>query len=277
MISILQTELFRLRKSKIFWIMLGLCVALPLLSLALTLSTAGIIDGIIENTPGAGSLIDLLREMDLTNFALSDFSTLLNDAAFMALICTSVVLSKEFTDGTMRNVILANKSRRQTYFSYLITAVAVGTLYMLTYFAVIMVVYAPIYGFGSSTAGEAASACFCSLALGLISLIFVETCMCMFLFGVRKQWATILFPILICIFAPAITTTIVTVINAIMSATGSIVSDAVISWIPFVNASLYNAAKIDGGLVGKIALYYLLFSALFVVCGYFTFEKTDLK
>lgn len=40
---------------------------------------------------------------------------------------------------------------------------------------------------------------------------------------------------------------------------------------------IYDAGKIDGGLIGKIALYYLLFSGIFVVSGYFTFEKADLK
>lgn len=43
------------------------------------------------------------------------------------------------------------------------------------------------------------------------------------------------------------------------------------------NATIYDAGAIDGALVGKIALYYLLFTAVFTVSGYFSFEKADLK
>ncbi|MCM1360209.1 MAG: ABC transporter permease [Corallococcus sp.] len=277
MISILSAELYRLKKSKIFWILLGLCVALPLISLVITLALVGIIETIFDDTLGMGAIGELLRAMDMTNLALTDLSALLNDAALLALICSGVVLSKEFTDSTMRNVILANKSRRQMYFAYLLTAIIIGASYMMTYFATILIIYAPIYGFGDITAGQAASACFCSLALGLLTIAFAESCVVMFLFSIKKQWATILFPMLICMFAPGIVESIVSLVQIVMMFQNQVLDEAVISWLPFANVQLYNSSSIDGGLVGKIALYYILFTAVFIVSGYYTFEKKDLK
>lgn len=281
MLSILNAELFRLKKSKLFWIMFGLCIALPILSLLLVLGLTGLIEALInsleELDTANTNITEMLRAMDLTNMELQGLSSLSNTSAFLALICTGVVLSKEFSDGTMRNVILANKSRKQMYFAYLLTAMIVGSMYLLAYFATIMILFAPIYGFGQSSAGQAASSVFCSLALGLLSMAFVESCVCMFLFCVRKQWATILFPILICLVAPGVLTTIVTIVSAVLLFNGHTISDAMMSWIPLVNAQLYQAGNIDGGLVGKIALYYALFTGGFIALGYFTFEKSDLK
>lgn len=279
MINILNTELFRLKKSKLFWALLICCAALPILSLLLTLGLTGLIESILESIDGTENMdiLQLLKEMDLTNLALQEFSSLLNNPSLLALICTGVVLSKEFTDGTVRNVILANKSRKQLYFAYWIISMIVGVTYLLASFAVILILYAPIYGFGQSTAGEAASAVFCSLALGLLTVAFAESCVCMFLFTVRKQWATVLLPLLVCAIAPSIINTVVTIIIAVMGLNGQTVSQVALSWIPLVNAQLYNPAQIDGGLVGKIAMYYALITGGFIALGYFGFEKADLK
>lgn len=282
MISILQEQLFRLKKSKLFWVMLILCAAAPLLSLLLTLFIAAVVGGFAGDVSGETvTAIDILRELNVIageQSMLTEFAQLLSDFSLFALITSSVVLSKEFTDGTMRNVILANKSRRQMYFAYLCVALLIGVTYMLATFAAIMLICAPICGFGSLSAGEATSACFCSLALGLLATVFVQSCVCMFLFTVRKQWATVLFPLLICMFAPGIIEIIVSAIDITsLIKDGSILPETIKSWIPLVNANLYNSASIDGALVGKIALYYSLFSAVFITSGYFTFEKVDLK
>lgn len=276
MINILRTEFFRLKKSKPFWIFFGICCGLPLLSALLNLAMAGIIESITE-LPEMSDLAELLRSLNVTTTTLSDLSSLMSDAALFSLICSSVFLSKEFTDGTMRNVLLANKSRKEMFFSYLIVAIVIGVSYLTAFFAATMLFIATLFGFGDLSAGAAVSACFCSFALGIFATIFVQTCVTMFLFAVRKQWATILFPILICMFAPAIFTLIVQIISNILIVNGEIISNTTISWIPFANVTIYDAGKIDGGLIGKIALYYLLFSGIFVVSGYFTFEKADLK
>ncbi len=261
MINILRTEFFRLKKSKLFWIFFGICCGLPLLSALLNLAMAGIIESITE-LPEMSDLAELLRSLNVTTTTLSGLSSLMSDAALFSLICSSVFLSKEFTDGTMRNVLLANKSRKEMFFSYLIVAIVIGVSYLTAFFAATMLFVATLFGFGDLSAGAAVSACFCSFALGIFATIFVQTCVTMFLFAVRKQWATILFPILICMFAPTIFTLIVQIISNILIVNGEIISNTTISWIPFANVTIYDAGKIDGGLIGKIALYYLLFSGL---------------
>lgn len=275
MIDIIKVELFRLKKSILFWVMLGLTAAIPLFGAISSLTVSGIVD------EASGGLGDLLRQIGLTNEYLSSAAQLSSWSAIFALITSAVVLSTEFTDGTMRNVVLANKSRAELYFAYLITSLIVAAAYFAAYFAVVLLIVAPIFGFSGLTAGEAVSACLCSFALGIVALVFVETCMCMCLFAIRKQWAAILIPLLISIFVPVLVTTFASLILTAKALKGQISSPDEISlimrWIPFANTLLYNPADLDSATIGMSVLYTLLFSAAFVVLGYFVFKKADLK
>ena len=154
MINILRTEFFRLKKSKLFWIFFGICCGLPLLSALLNLAMAGIIESITE-LPEMSDLAELLRSLNVTTTTLSELSSLMSDAALFSLICSSVFLSKEYTDGTKRNVLLANKSRKEMFFSYLIVAIVIGVSYLTAFFAATMLFVATLFGFGDLSAGAA--------------------------------------------------------------------------------------------------------------------------
>ncbi|MDE7454378.1 MAG: ABC transporter permease [Clostridia bacterium] len=274
MIDIIKVEFFRLKKSKLFWAMLIVSAATPLLIILMSVFLAALV-GSMENLPV--QITDILHSMGITNSLLASMGSVSSDVALWCIIATAVVLSKEFVDGTMRNVILANKSRTQLYFAYLITSLIVAASYLTAFFAVTLIVAAPIFGFGDVSTGTAATACLCSYALGLIAIIFTETCVCMFVFAVRKQWAAILFPILIWFFAPTVFTVIVNLISTALSFQGNAVALEVIRWIPFVNMGEYDPTNIDGVIVGMNILYMAIFTAVFVVSGYYTFKKADLK
>ena len=276
MINVLRLEFFRLKKSKLFWILLGVTALLPVISALATTLRLSVIDAITSSGSEMSGALEQFRSA-VTTSIMSSLGMIGYGATLLPLITASVVLSKEFADGTMRNAILANKKRSELYFAYVTVAFTVGAAYMSAFMMTSLIIIAPIYGFGDLTAGQIVSAIFCSLALGLLSIAFAQSCVCMFLFAVRKQWATILFPILITLLVPDIMQTAIILITTILGFQGDTLSYTAMSWIPFYNASLFNAGAIDGALVGKIALYDLLFTAVFTVSGYFTFEKADLK
>lgn len=270
MIDIIKVELFRIKKSKLFWVMFGLTVASPLLSVFLYLVVA-------ESVSGGGSIGVILRNSGLTVSLIGDMAGIMSDSALWALIASGVILSKEFVDGTMRNVLLANKSRAQLYFGYLLTSLIISVTYLMAHFITTLLIAAPIFGFGTLSSAEALSACLCSFALGLFASMFVQSCMCMFTFGMRKQWAAVIMPLIVCLFGPSIIQGIANVIIMIKSLNGLSVSMEAARWIPFAVESLYNAAEIDGVVAGMDVLYLSVFTAVFVVSGYFTFKKADLK
>lgn len=273
MIDIIKVELYRIKKSVLFWVMLGVSAATPLLTVLINFALVAFM-GMAEQS---ANLFEFLREAGITSALLQQMSTSLTDLSLWPLIATAVILSKEFTDGTMRNVILANKSRAELYFGYLITAMIVAVSYLVSFLAVTLIVIAPIFGFQGADAGKIVSAIFCSLGLGIIATAFIETCVCMFLFGVRKQWATILFPILIW-YAPLMIINILVTVITSLAETGQITSLDFLRWIPFVNMYYnYNPLNPDGVVVGMNILYMAAFIAGFVCIGYFTFKKADLK
>ena len=273
MLSILRTELFRLKKSTMFWVMLGVCFGLPILGLFIILVSVSA----VKNAQTTVNIWEVLKEMGVMETSLSEYASLLSDYTLLSIICSAIFLSKEFSDGTVRNVLLANKKRGELYFSYMLIALLIGTAFLTASFLSLMIFYAPVFGFGALSSGEAATACLCSYALGLVSVLFCQTCVTMFLFAVRKQGATIAFPLLICIFAPVLMEILYGVYVASQAIVGNMPSETLASWLPFLNATLYKANSIDGGLVGKIMLYYLIFTGIFVGAGYGAFSKADLK
>lgn len=272
MLNILSVEIFRLKKSVLFWVMLGLTVAFPLLGAVSTLMVTGFVDS------SAGESVISLSNLNITKQFLQGMASLSNWALIFALITSAIVLSSEFVDGTMRNVLLANKSRAQLYFSYLIIAVSVGLIYFLAYYATVLLIIAPIFGFDAMSAGPAVTASLCSFAQGIVGIVFAESCMAMFLFSMRKQWASILFPLLICIFLPSLVLTFATLIITTASIKTQQVPTLVeLRWVPFANGLVYNPAEVDGIGVGMNILYLALFTAMFILIGYYTFKKADLK
>ncbi len=272
MTEIIKVELFRLKKSALFWIMLGVCAAMPLINLLITAIMYTVL-GILNDIPV--DVFGLLCQQ-ATAGLLQQMSNVPNDMVLLTIISTAVILSKEFVDGTMRNVVLANKTRTELFFAYFITSMIVAVTYLIAFLTVTLVIVAPIFGFNGEPASKVVSAVFCSLALGILAMAFIESVVCMFTFCVRKQWAAVLFPILIW-YGTAV------LINIINMSTGAILGATQATtlnfekWIPFYNMQLYDPMNIDGIIVGMNILYLALFIAGFTCLGLFTFKKADLK
>ena len=272
MISILRAELFRLKKSRTFWVIFIINAALTFLSALLLLAVEAIFSAIDQ-----GSFLEMLGLTTSATAMLSTFSSFSSDSAVLALICTAIFLSREFTQGTMRNAILANKSRQELFLSYYVVAMLIGTVYFVTEFLLSIALYGSLIGFGMQSASEVTTSIFIYFALGLCSLLFVETCVIMFLFTTRKQSMTIVLPLLICLLAPSLITSIIELIISAASYAGNAPSYEALQCIPFYNMSTLNPMDPAGLNVGMVVLYDLIFAGGFFAAGFFTFMKADLK
>lgn len=271
MINILQTEFFRLKKSKLFWALFGVCAGIPLLSAILNLSILSLASGVYQSQGIEVDVWELIRSADMLGGGLSSLTTLMGDS-FWALICSSIFLSKEFSGGTFRNMLLANKSRREMYLSYLTIAIVIGAMFLGVAFVSTMIFWPMIFGFGGLSFSTVVTACLVALAMGLVSTIFVQTMMCMFLFGTRKLAVALVVPLAICMIAPSFLLTFIE-----MFTTLGILNSADLSWIPLYNTSLLYVTEIDGALIGKILMYNIPLSVFFGFMGWVSFRKADLK
>ena len=271
MINILHTEFFRLKKNTLFWVLLGVCALLPLLSALLELA---IFSGMsaLENGVEYENMWEVIRTSNLGGAAISSIPNLSADLQLFGLICTSIFLCKEFSGGTFRNMILANHSRRDLYLSYMLMAVTIGACFLGVAFVSTLLFNGVIFGFGTMKVASIVSVCVLSLTLGLISVMFVQSMMCMFMFATRKLAVALACPLAISVFVPAFIFSFVNVAGQL-----ELVSTKDMSWIPLYNINLLDLTAIDGALIGKILLYLLPLTALFGVLGWVAFRKADLK
>lgn len=280
MLNIVKSLLFRLKKSKMFWIMLGICALLPVLTLLLCLTLIEIVKIFIEFPSDLG--LSVTTHSMLT--ALASPSSTVN---FLALLCVSIFLCKEFTDGTVRNALLSNKSRIELYSAYCLTALIIGGSFLVANFVSTLLALGIPFGFGDITFGQGLSSCLCSLLLGILSLVFVVSCVLMFMFATGKQSSSIVLPLLVVIFLPQIVTSVVDLISGLIYTIQMLEQYGSVdipfeftmdeSWIPLYNSYLYDSTAVEGALVGKISLYYVLFGALFTFLGGLASVKRDLK
>ena len=269
MTQILQTEFFRLKKSALFWSLFGVCALLPLISVILNLLSISMLENM--DVGMEYDAWEIIKSSNITIITLSGLPSLSGDSLF-ALICTSIFLSKEFSGGTFRNMLLANRSRLELYLSYLLMAVTIGGAYFGATYVSTILLNGAIFGFGTVAAANVVSACVLALALGLISVLFLQTMMCMFMFGTRKLAVALACPLVISIVAPNLLYSFVETF-----AQFGLINEKDMSWIPLYNLNLLDLSQVDGALIGKILLYIIPFTVLFGYLGWLTFRKADLK
>ena len=274
MLNIVKSLLFRLKKAKLFWIMLGVCAFLPVLVSLLYHFMLEIVEIFVDLPVDAGMEAT-------THLSLTSLASLSSDVNLFVLLCVSIFLCKEFTDGTIRNALLSNKSRWQLYSAYGVTSLIIGGSYLIVYFVSTLLALGIPFGFGDVTPNQAVSACLCSLLLGILSMLVVVSCVLLFLFLTGKQAASIVLPILITMFLPSIAAAAVELVSTLVMLVqmGGQWMDVNIdySWVPLYNAFMYDSMNLDGALVAKISMYYVAFTGLFVWLGSLSARKRDLK
>ena len=276
MLNVLQTQLFRLKKSKLFWALFIVCAVLPLIGALFTSALLQIYSRIF-----AGEGADIIGNLEGGEFTMSvlrGLASLGSNPALFSVICSSIFLSGEFSGGAIRNMVLANKTRTQIFLSFLSVAMIIGVSYLGVSYASALLCYGVAMGFDGLTVSNALSSCFATLFLALLSIAIAQSCVCLFLFSTRKTGATVAFPLLIIILAPSVISGLVELIVGLRVVVGKEVSDVILSWIPLYNLeSIYiSSTAVDGALVGKIALYNIPLAALFAVFGWLA-SKSDMK
>ncbi len=269
MTAIFRLQLFKLKKSTTFWVFLGLCVVLPLLGMLLVLGLFNIISGEVDLSDFAGATSVTSSLMSFASF--DTYSTI------FAIICSSIVLSREFSQGTVRNAILANKSRLQLFVAYVATALFIGAAYFVANFVSALVFYGSIFGFGTLSAGSAVSAVLCCFAMGLGSMLFSESLVCVFLFGTRKQSATIAWPLVICLVGTSILASIIDTVLLSVQLNGYTISETLMKCLPFYNLNYLGDTTPDGLVCGMTILYDVVFSVGFLATGFVSLKHADLK
>ena len=130
MVNLISAGLYRLSRSKAFWafaVFSAVCGAMSAISTFI-------------NSPEAG------QDYSLFSFAIF--------IPMFAAPFTAVVLGSEFSDNTIRNKIIAGRTRAEIYFSYIAVSATVAAAMCVLSAAVHFVVGLPLLGLPSLSLAE---------------------------------------------------------------------------------------------------------------------------
>ena len=153
MYKLLNASFYRLRKNKIF---LGLVILTIIIAVFMLVSEYlnnikySSVFGISSNT---------------TDILLMKF---INIIGFFIAIFTSLFVGAEYSDGTIRNKIVAGHSRKNIYLSNLIVSIVVGLILEFIYLIIISIVAIPLLGSIQMTFSQ-----FAFILLDMIMIIIV--------------------------------------------------------------------------------------------------------
>lgn len=276
MTSLLRSMFFRLTRCKMFWIMLGVVAVMPLLELLLLTSLGSALQSVEQEV--TADAMDVIRAQNVTASELSGLASVMPLYSLLAVICTSVFLSKDFSNGTIRNIIVANHSRLEIYASHLVVAMTVGACYMTATLLFDLIFVGSVFGFVNMSALQITVAILLAFAMGLVSTAFVQSMMCMLLFASKKLSVALACTIAICMALPSLIVTVITFVGTVdLIFNGTAISTDAMSWVPLVNAEMLDVSSPDAALVGKILLYMLPLTVFFVFMGWVGFRKSNLK
>ena len=200
--KLLRADLFRMFKSKMTLVLLILCAALPLLSALLMAGLRAL----------AGLAGETLTEIGIlsANTQIGGAYSLSTNVGLAIPVLAGTLVCTDFTNGTLRNKVVAGHERWKIYFSHLVVSMifSVGfvTIYVLftTGFSLLFLPYKS--GFSSNDLRE-----FLFWAVtGTMGFVYISTVSTFFAMTTRSMAPTILFTILT-VFALTILTSSVSV------------------------------------------------------------------
>ncbi|MBD5085155.1 MAG: ABC transporter permease subunit [Clostridiales bacterium] len=154
MTKLLSANFLRLWKNKTFWVSAVICVALGVLA------PLGEFRAVISMNGGVTDL------GELGNLALLE--VFFEYASFIGILAgafVSLFLGTEYSDGTIRNKVMAGHSRAAIYFANLIVGFAASLMCMACYMTFCLAVGAPLLGWFTKSASLILTAIFGSVVM----------------------------------------------------------------------------------------------------------------
>ena len=264
MTNMLNALFFRLRKMKLLWILLAVLVAL-------SIADTGLYQVILDMA--GGDMGDLSMILGGDTFVLSMSAVAKGDSysAILTVIFVALFIGADFSDGTLRNAVLANKGRWQIFAAYTIVSLVVS----LGFVAVQTIVYVIYLAFAGVWATYAPSVVltglFSGFGIGVVTCWAVAMMTLLTLVLFKKKSLAIILPLVVVIVLSAV----LEVYYLLSLIAGS--NAEVCEWIPFIQQMLFDASLHDGALLGKILLTNSLLSIVLGAVGGLVFAKAELK
>ena len=186
--SLLKADFFSLLKSKITYVVLGICIGAPLLVILLYLGL-----GMATNAITEGEISSIINGRDLmfSTFSLS------SNAGLIIPIFAGILVMADIRNGAARNKVIIGKSRTKIYFSQLIVSITFCVAMILVSFLVTLFGSLIFFKYGYPINDKEAWNFTKALIIGLLTFAYVATLATFIALSTKSMPLTIVFTLLI--------------------------------------------------------------------------------
>ncbi len=269
MINIISSQLYKILKSKMLYILIAIGCALPLLELAMLGSLTDLtVNG--QTIELGYDAVAMLRNMSIVG----------SDTNILVIVAIAIIFAKEYSEGTIRNTIMAGNNRATIFGASAISATALMLLIAMPAFVVACLGYGWTFGFGSSgmVTADIVANIFASLLVYLLANMICVAITLLFVHLTQKVSGSIVYPLLIVLLLTGIGTTVLTVLVML----GEMTLDAM-GWIPLAQFMVYAGTfnygtyVLDWTIVAQIGIVSLPLIALLLGATYMRLRSSNIK
>lgn len=269
MINIINSQLYKIFKSKMLYVLIALSCALPL--------TGVLFMGSLTELTFNGVAIDV--GYDALSM-LRNISIVGSDTNMLVIIAIAIMFAKEYSEGTIRNTIMAGNNRANIFGASAISATIMMLIIAIPAFLVTCFGYGIVFGFASSSMATAdiVANIFASLIVFLIANMLCVAITLLFVHVTQKVSGSIVFPLLLVILITGIGTTALSVLVML----GELTLDSM-SWIPLAQFMVYAGTfnygtyVLDWTIVAQIGIVSLPLTALLLGGTYLRLRTSNIK
>ena len=271
--SLLKADFFSLLKSKITYVVLGICIGAPILVILLYLGLGIATKAITE---GEDIVVEFIRGRDLmfSTFSLS------SNAGLIIPIFAGILIMADIRNGTVRNKVIIGKSKTKIYFSQLIVSISFCVAMILVSFLVTVGGGLIFFKYGYKFDGAEAWNFFRALIIGLLTFAYVASLSTFIALSTKSMPLTIVFTLLV-----ALGLSLICSLSFLVPEGNKLIY--VFYLMPTYGVSMISSSTIallsgEGTLLtNEIFIYCLIsllgFSVINTALGILIFNKADLK
>ncbi len=274
MIRLLKADIYRVLKNRLTLVALILCLAFPLLIVLLYAGMQGLIQFGLE-ADEEGLLFN-------ANSIIGSVYSLTNNLGLVIPAFAGILVCSDYTNGTLRNKVIAGNRRTEIYLSHLIVSILFSVVLISIYAGSTAGLALIFFPFAKDPSANIFRDILYFVANGTMSFIFMATVSTLFAMILRNIAPTIIFTIVVAVMLMTIGSIVMLIdyepykyaVFLIPGFTSNFLNLRPISLVALLSDSVQSSPDIMF-LEGMFS--YLLFGVLHTVLGLIVFVKRDIK
>lgn len=272
MSKLLQADLYRILKSKLFLAVAIIAVAFPILTVLVYLgidkilaASADYLDGIDGSGIISGGGLGLTGQ-----YLISEAFTLSSNMGLILPIFITIFIAMDISNGTLRNKIIAGKTRTAIYFSHLFSSAIVSCTLILINVLLFMGLACLVFGYGAPFNGAEAVRIVYFLITGVFTFFFSASISTAITLSIKSSAPSVIISVLagMCL----------SIISSLVHSVDAGLTNKWFCLIPTYTNSMFLASGTFGaGSFWLGILSYVIFGAAFTLAGLYFFRTKDIK